>query len=307
MRLAAVVVAIGLAVTTHAQDRLSGRCVGVTDGDSIKVLVDGSEVAIRLGGIDAPENGQDFGDRAKQKLSDLVYGREVTVLARSEDRYGRTVARILVGGRDASLELVRAGLAWHFTQYSNDQELSNEEAQARARRVGLWSASNPVAPWEFRRGNRSLADLGREVQLKQNRIDGLPVTQPRPLAAPRKPGQSTGAEPASGEPAGQQHGEAGTTPGSCWPSAWITGSRYVAALEWQFDIEIQTNGCCTSGRIDLSARFRDSATSHSYEMSRVERWSIRSPGGAGTVTTYLNALSSTALLDQAVLVSVRCD
>ena len=61
-----------------------------------------------------PKGGQDFSNRSKQFLSDLVYGKVVQVEVRDIDRYGRTVGRVVVEGRDAGLELVRAGLAWHF-------------------------------------------------------------------------------------------------------------------------------------------------------------------------------------------------
>ncbi|MEE8369267.1 MAG: thermonuclease family protein, partial [Dehalococcoidia bacterium] len=36
------------------------------------------------------------------------------------DRYGRLVARVYVGTNDVNLELVRAGFAWHYRQYSDD-------------------------------------------------------------------------------------------------------------------------------------------------------------------------------------------
>ena len=44
----------------HAQD-FTGKCVGVTDGDTITVLVGLEQMKIRLEGIDTPERGQDFG------------------------------------------------------------------------------------------------------------------------------------------------------------------------------------------------------------------------------------------------------
>ncbi len=63
------------------------------------------------------------------------------------DRYGRTVARVIVDGADASLELVKAGLAWHYTQYSDDPELAKAEQAARSRGIGIWSLPNPIPPW----------------------------------------------------------------------------------------------------------------------------------------------------------------
>ena len=71
---------------------------------------------------------------------------------RDVDRYGRLVSRVQVDGIDLSVALVAEGLAWHYTQYSDDPVLAQAEAQARVSRIGLWSQPSPVPPWEFRRG-----------------------------------------------------------------------------------------------------------------------------------------------------------
>lgn len=52
------------------------KVVGVVDGDTIKVLLDGSEHSIRLHGIDAPESGQEYGQRATTAMKALTTGRE---------------------------------------------------------------------------------------------------------------------------------------------------------------------------------------------------------------------------------------
>jgi endonuclease YncB( thermonuclease family) len=57
----------------------SGKCVGVTDGDTIKVLRDGREAKIRLEGIDCPETGEPFSAKAKKFTSSLVFGKTVAV------------------------------------------------------------------------------------------------------------------------------------------------------------------------------------------------------------------------------------
>ena len=93
---------------------LSGKVVGISDGDTIDVL-DSSKTThrIRLAGIDAPEKAQPFGQRSKEHLSDSVFGKQVDVQGGKIDKYGRTVGKILVNGFDANLEQIRAGLAWH--------------------------------------------------------------------------------------------------------------------------------------------------------------------------------------------------
>ena len=59
-----------------AQD-FTAKCVGVTDGDTITVLVGTEQMKIRLEGIDTPETGQDFATKAKQFTSSLVFGKHV--------------------------------------------------------------------------------------------------------------------------------------------------------------------------------------------------------------------------------------
>jgi endonuclease YncB( thermonuclease family) len=98
-------------------------------------VIDGS---VRLDGVDCPELGQAFGRRAKEPMAALVFGKEVKVAPTAIDQYGRTVARVHVGGIDLSLELVQAGLAWHFTKYNTDPALAAAEGQARRATRGLW-------------------------------------------------------------------------------------------------------------------------------------------------------------------------
>ena len=68
------------------------------------------------------------------------------------DRYGRLVARVILpDGRDLSVELVKAGLAWHYKKYSDDEELARLEDEVRKAKRGLWSEPEPVPPWEWRK------------------------------------------------------------------------------------------------------------------------------------------------------------
>jgi micrococcal nuclease len=133
-----------------AASHFVGNVIGVADGDTITVLRDRAPVKIRLDGVDCPEGGQDFGQRARQFTSGLVFGKTVTVDVHDVDRYGRLVARVSVGGVDVGTALVTAGLAWHYKQYSRDPVLAQAEVTARAQHVGLWRQPNPQPPWEFR-------------------------------------------------------------------------------------------------------------------------------------------------------------
>jgi endonuclease YncB( thermonuclease family) len=132
-------------------DTISGRVVGISDGDTITVLdFTNHQIRIRLHQIDAPEKNQDFGARSKQSLSDLVFGKSVTVEVATTDKYGRTVGKVLIGGVDANLEQVKRGMAWVYRQYAHDQAYYVAEETARKAKIGLWSQPNSIPPWEFR-------------------------------------------------------------------------------------------------------------------------------------------------------------
>jgi endonuclease YncB( thermonuclease family) len=148
----ALLFALGLTFAAHAED-FSAPVVGVTDGDTITVLRNHRHEALRLHGIDAPEKGQAFGERAKQFTSSLVFGKNVAVRVRGRDRYGRTLADVfLPDGRNLNQEVVRSGYAWWYRRYSADQRLAVLEAEARATHRGLWADPNPQPPWEWRKG-----------------------------------------------------------------------------------------------------------------------------------------------------------
>ena len=140
---------------------LEGDVVGITDGDTV-TLLDASKVQfkIRLAGIDAPEKRQPFGQRSQQNLAALVFQRRVTVEWFKYDRYGRVIGKIVVGGQDANLTQVAAGMAWHYKAYQREQSPADRERyaaaedKARASRTGLWSEPNPTAPWDFRHFRR---------------------------------------------------------------------------------------------------------------------------------------------------------
>ena len=141
----------------RAQSEITGRVVGVHDGDSITVLAAGNEqLKVRLEGIDAPELKQPFSQQSKQALSGLVFGKMVNLLVTGTDRYKRTLAVVMVDGVKVNREMVRRGLAWRYDKYSKDAALQAAQNEAKAARRGLWADATPVPPWEWRsNSNRS--------------------------------------------------------------------------------------------------------------------------------------------------------
>ncbi|MCX7037922.1 MAG: thermonuclease family protein [Spirochaetes bacterium] len=130
--------------------RLTGNVVAIHDGDTLTLLVGTVQHKIRLNGIDAPELRQPFSQRSRQFLADLCFGKLVTVRVVDVDKYGREVGDVDVDGVPVNAELVRAGLAWHYKQYSKDATLAALEVEARSGKRGLWADPNPIPPWEFR-------------------------------------------------------------------------------------------------------------------------------------------------------------
>ncbi|NOU36265.1 MAG: thermonuclease family protein [Kiritimatiellaceae bacterium] len=144
------------------------KVVGISDGDTCTVLTaDNQQVKIRLAGIDTPEKSQAFGTKAKQALSDKVFGQTVEVKEQSKDRYGRTVADLYLGARWINLEMVAEGWAWHYKAYSKDSRLSDAEQAARSRSLGLWADKAPQPPWEFRADGKAETRAQPQTSLQQ--------------------------------------------------------------------------------------------------------------------------------------------
>jgi endonuclease YncB( thermonuclease family) len=144
--------------TASASKILQGKVVSVADGDTITVLdAEKTQHKIRLQGIDAPEKAQAFGAKSKQALYEMVHGKTVQVSFEKSDKYGRILGKVLLDGQDICLQQIKAGLAWHYKKYQNQQPLADRDAYsasetaAKNEKLGLWSDPRPVAPWDFRK------------------------------------------------------------------------------------------------------------------------------------------------------------
>lgn len=159
-RVAAMLAALFFSGVACAND-IACRVVGVSDGDTLTCLTsENRQIKTRLAQIDAPEKDQAFGQRSKQALSELVFGKAVVLQPETTDKYGRTVAKVLVGGRDANLVQVKAGMAWVYAQYARDQAYFAAEREARSSKVGLWSDPNPIRPSDWRHGGKRVSSPG---------------------------------------------------------------------------------------------------------------------------------------------------
>lgn len=133
-----------------------GEVIGIKDGDTFEILYEGQPETVRLAEIDCPEKSQPFGKNAKQYASDLCFRKKATVQSDGKrDRYGRIVGTVVTQDSiDVNKALVSSGLAWHYKDYSKNEELALLEQQAKYQKVGLWSHKRPVAPWQWRKNKR---------------------------------------------------------------------------------------------------------------------------------------------------------
>ncbi len=130
---------------------ITARVVGVHDVDTLTALTDDKrQLKVRLHGIDAPELGQPFGQASKRALSDLVFGKQVTLHTTGTDRYKRTLARVTVGDIVVDAQMIATGHAWHYKRYDHTAALDAAERNARAAKRGLWADGDAVPPWEWR-------------------------------------------------------------------------------------------------------------------------------------------------------------
>lgn len=133
---------------------LKGKVVRVSDGDTVVLLdADNTQHKIRLNGIDAPENGQPYGDKSKEYLSGLIAGKEVAVEVKGKDQYKRILGVVYLGDTNINAEMIRAGYAWNY-KYSKDKYYIKLQEKAKAEKKGLWKDKNAVDPWEWRKENK---------------------------------------------------------------------------------------------------------------------------------------------------------
>ncbi len=134
------------------QGRETALVVKITDGDTIRVIMDGVEYPVRYIGVDTPEiqNGEWFGQEARDANAELVEGKEVLLEkdVSETDQYDRLLRYVfLIDGTFVNAELVRMGFA-ESKAYPPDtkyyDQLESLEQEARSAGLGLWQTPTPV-------------------------------------------------------------------------------------------------------------------------------------------------------------------
>jgi len=142
--------------TLLGEETVEGRVTRIVDGDSI-VVTDAKDVKyeVQLEGIDAPELKQAFGKEATQGLSKLLKDQSVKITWESKDNFERLLAQVYLNDTHINQEMLKTGLAWHFKRYNKSEALAKLENEARDAKKGLWATEKPMAPWDFRKENKS--------------------------------------------------------------------------------------------------------------------------------------------------------
>jgi micrococcal nuclease len=120
--------------------------LSVIDGDTIQVIYQGRDEAVRLIGFDTPESGEPFAAEAETALRGLVGGRRVHLEfdVEERDQYQRLLAYVWSGSTLVNAEMLRLGWATLYTVPPNVKYVTNfqtAENEARSAHRGIWAVS----------------------------------------------------------------------------------------------------------------------------------------------------------------------
>jgi len=125
-------------------------------GDNFEVVDNRQLHFAFIRGIDTPEPYQTYFHEAKAVLQELSWKKNITVNVFDHDDWKREVCEVRISNPetgeaiDPALVLLQKGLAW-FDQSNGPHAETYREAEtlAKSKKIGIWSQSNPVPPWEF--------------------------------------------------------------------------------------------------------------------------------------------------------------
>ena len=141
-----------LSSNVFAGNILTGKVTSVIDGNTFEMLADDNDsYKIMLFGIDCPEPGQEFAEKAKKTLEKMILNKKVNVTIHGKDRWGNRLGVVLIDGTiDPRYDLLEAGLAW-TAERDPIQELETIKEKAKGKSKGLWKEQDPTPPWIYRR------------------------------------------------------------------------------------------------------------------------------------------------------------
>jgi micrococcal nuclease len=140
-----------ISISSVLAEDITGKVVSVIDGNTIEVQqVDQTIYKVVLAGIDCPEIGQEFGDKAKKFLEKIILNKSVSVKLQGKDRWGNYLGVVLADDDDPRVKLLKEGLAW-TAEKNPSEDLEPLRQWAEQKGKGLWKEENPTPPWTYRR------------------------------------------------------------------------------------------------------------------------------------------------------------
>lgn len=124
-------------------------CVEVLRGDIIKVLYDGKEIPINLGGVRSPELDQPLGNLIKRFTERECVGSTLTLSEMTCLESGAIYAKVkLPDGSLLCEKLAKDGYVWKVSKgYSNDEQIGVLQLRAKREKTGIWSMEDKTLPW----------------------------------------------------------------------------------------------------------------------------------------------------------------
>lgn len=132
-------------------ENFSGKVIAVMDGDTLLVIRGGHPVKARLAEVDAPEKAQPYGAASQKSLAEMVMGKQIEVVSRAVDDYGRLIATVHIGNVNVNHEQMRRGMAWEYSRYHSNREVMALQREAQQAERGLWAGEYPIEPSLWRK------------------------------------------------------------------------------------------------------------------------------------------------------------
>ena len=148
-----------------------GRVVAVTDGDTIRVLLEGQEYSVRYIGMDTPEMGQPKAAAWDKNVACSVGGTTVRLEkdVSETDRYGRLLRYVWVGDIMVNAELVRQGYAQAATF---PPDVKYQQALRAGKRKRRRPAAASGSAWRWRPKGRTCAGRAGDQLSDRRRGEG---------------------------------------------------------------------------------------------------------------------------------------
>lgn len=134
--------------------REKAKVYHVTDGDTVKVKINGKNFVVRLIGVDTPETKdprktvQCFGREAAAYTKKILLNQTVTLesdrASGNKDKYGRLLRYVfLPDDTNFNRQLIAQGFAHEYTYkstiYRYQTKFKQAQKNARENKLGLWS------------------------------------------------------------------------------------------------------------------------------------------------------------------------